>query len=266
MPTEGVHVNEDGKKIFIPLENNPEVFTSLVNDLGASPELGFYDVFSVDDQDLLALIPRPVYALIFITPPAMYRDVRAADKTPLAKNGITYDGTSDNEPVLWFLQTIGNACGLYALIHSLANGEARPFVKPDSLLDKIFKEAKPLPVEPRARVLYDNDELEKIHMRAARTGDSVTPAAADFAELHFIAFTKGKDGHMWELEGATDGPVDRGQLSEDEDMLSERALKNGVKRFLEVANGNPNFSIVALAKKDDSDLSAERGTRTVPGE
>ena len=88
-------------------------------------------------------------------------------------------------------------------------------------------------------------------MKAARTGDSHTPAASDFAELHFIAFTKGKDGHLWELEGATDGPVDRGQLNDDEDMLSERALKNGVKRFLEVSNGNPNFSIVALARKDD---------------
>ena len=125
MPTDGVHVNEDGKKIFIPLENNPEVFTSLVHDLGASTEVGFYDVFSVDEPELLALIPRPVYALIFITPPAMYNDVRNADKTPLAKNSHTYDGTSEDEPVLWFKQTIGNACGLYALIHSLANGEAR---------------------------------------------------------------------------------------------------------------------------------------------
>jgi ubiquitin carboxyl-terminal hydrolase L3 len=181
----------------------------------------------------------------------MYDQVRAADGTPLDKDGLTYDGTAEDEPVLWFNQTIGNACGLYALIHSIANGEARSFVKPDSLLDRIIKEATPLKAVPRARVLYDSTELEEIHMRAARPGDSTAPAASDYVELHFIAFTKGKDGHLWELEGGTDGPVDRGQLADGEDMLSEKALKNGVRRFIEVADGNPNFSIVALAKRQE---------------
>lgn len=251
MPVEGVYINESGKKVVIPLENNPEVFTSLAHDLGLSSELGFYDVFSIDDPDLLAIIPRPVYALIFITPPEMYNKVRAADGTPLDKDGLTYAGKGEDEPVVWFNQTIGNACGLYALIHSVANGEARPFVKPDSLIDRLIKEATPLSAVPRARVLYDSEELEEVHMRAARTGDSITPAASDFVELHFIAFTKGKDGHLWELEGGTDGPVDRGQLEEGEDMLSEKALKNGIRKFIEVADGNPNFSIVALAKRQD---------------
>jgi ubiquitin carboxyl-terminal hydrolase L3 len=164
---------------------------------------------------------------------------------------LTYAGKGEDEPVVWFNQTIGNACGLYALIHSVANGEARPFVKPDSLIDRLIKEATPLSAVPRARVLYDSEELEEVHMRAARTGDSITPAASDFVELHFIAFTKGKDGHLWELEGGTDGPVDRGQLEEGEDMLSEKALKNGIRKFIEVADGNPNFSIVALAKRQD---------------
>lgn len=249
MPTEGVYINESGKKVVIPLENNPEVLTSVAHDLGLSDELAFYDVFSIDDPDLLSFIPRPVYSLIFITPPDMYTAVRSADGTRLDTDGFTYDKTGD-DPVLWFHQTIGNACGLYVLIHSIANGETRSFLKKDSVLEKLLDEAKPLAVVPRAKVLYDSQELEEIHMRAARMGDSHAPNASDPVDLHFIAFTKGKDGHLWELEGGTDGPVNRGELNPDEDMLSERALKNGVKRFIEVANGNLNFSIVALAKRD----------------
>ncbi|KAM0332321.1 hypothetical protein ACHAQA_002597 [Verticillium albo-atrum] len=249
MPTDGVHVNASGKKIVIPLENNPEVFTALSHDLGLSDDLAFYDVFNIDDPDLLAFIPRPVYSLIFITPPDVYYTIRAADGTRLDTDGLTYDKTGD-DPVLWFHQTIGNACGLYALIHSIANGETRSFLKKDSVLDKVIEQAKPLTLVPRAKVLYDSQELEEIHMRAARTGDSNTPTATDPVDLHFIAFTKGKDGHLWELEGGTDGPVDRGELAEEEDMLSEKALKNGVKRFIEAANGNLKFSIVALAKRN----------------
>lgn len=43
-PTPGVFVS-GGKKTFVPLENNPEVFTDLIQRLGISPELSFYDVY-----------------------------------------------------------------------------------------------------------------------------------------------------------------------------------------------------------------------------
>jgi ubiquitin carboxyl-terminal hydrolase L3 len=233
------------------LENNPEVFTSLVHDLGVSPELGFYDVYSIDEPDLLAHIPRPALALIFITPEAMYNEVRKADGTPSAENGLTYDKSGEDEPVMWFQQTIGNACGLYALLHSVAGGEARGFVKDGSVLDKLLKQAVPLKPVQRAEVIYNSEELEETHMRAARTGDSAPPEASAPNQLHFIAFVRGKDGHLWELEGCTDGPIDRGALSDKDDMLSEAALKSGVKRFLEVAKQDPNFSIVALARKQE---------------
>ncbi|KAI9875043.1 MAG: ubiquitinyl hydrolase 1 [Pleopsidium flavum] len=47
------------RKTFVPLENNPEVMSHLVHQLGISPKLGFYDVYSIDDPELLALIPAP---------------------------------------------------------------------------------------------------------------------------------------------------------------------------------------------------------------
>ncbi|TWU75664.1 hypothetical protein ED733_007264 [Metarhizium rileyi] len=251
MPTEGVWVSPTGRKSFIPLENNPEVFTSLVHDLGVSPDLGFYDVYSLDEPSLLSHIPRPVYAMIFIAPSDMQTAVRQEDGLPksVSNGGLTYDGSGPDEPVVWFLQTISNACGLYALVHSVANGEARQFVNRGSVLDKVIETGIPLKPQERAKSFYDNQALEEAHMRAARLGTSEAPAAEIHAGHHFIAFAKGKDGHLWELEGTADGPIDRGALADEDDMLSERALERGVKRFMKFGGGNVHFSIVALAKK-----------------
>ncbi|EGR46002.1 uncharacterized protein TRIREDRAFT_80762 [Trichoderma reesei QM6a] len=237
MPTEGVFIRPSGQKTFIPLENNPEVFTSLVHDLGVSPELGFYDVYSLDDASLLSTVPRPVLALIFITPAEMYFAVRKQDGTTVSPEHLTYDKSGDDEPVLWFQQTIGHACGLMALLHS------------GFFLDGLLHETTPLKPVERAAALYNNEELEKKHMKAARTGTSQPPEASEENHFHFISFVKGKDGHLWELEGATDGPLDRGLMREGDDVLSEGALDMGIRKFLKVGNGNVNFSIVALAKK-----------------
>ncbi|PNY28470.1 myo-inositol transporter [Tolypocladium capitatum] len=239
MPAEGVAILPSGKKSFIPLENNPEVFTSLVRDLGVSEELGFYDVYSVDDADLVALVPRPALALIFITPPGMYNAVRAEDGVVhhAARAGddivehtsdVTYDKSGADEPVMWFQQTIGNACGLMALLHSVANGEAREFVRSGSVLDGLINKAAPLKPVQRASALYESEALEQAHMRAARLGNTAAPSAEKHAGHHFLAFVKGKDNHLWELEGSVDGPLDRGELGAGEDVMSGPALERGV--------------------------------------
>jgi ubiquitin carboxyl-terminal hydrolase L3 len=79
-----------------------EVFNELVYKLGVSEELGFHDIYSLDDPDLLAFVPRPVHALIFIAPGAIYHQVREQDTN--AGHGtkdLTYDGSGEDEPVIW---------------------------------------------------------------------------------------------------------------------------------------------------------------------
>lgn len=39
-----------------------------------------------------------------------------------------YKGKGDTEPVLWWPQTIRNACGLMGLLHAVSNGNARNFI------------------------------------------------------------------------------------------------------------------------------------------
>ena len=191
--------------------------------------------------------------MIFISPADVYYRVRATDK---GSKELTYDGSGEQEPVMWFKQTIGHACGLIALLHSVSNGPAKGFISPDSTLDKLLKESLPLKPLPRANVLYNSKELEKAHMASAGMGDSSAPDAEEPNGYHCISFVKGKDGHLYELEGSWDGPIDRGALSEEEDCLSDKALEIGVRRFVKAAEGNVEFSIVALAAQPEDEQLA----------
>ncbi|KAI2008221.1 hypothetical protein LOY97_004417 [Ophidiomyces ophidiicola] len=237
----------NGKKTFVPLENSPEVMSHLIHHLGVSADLGFYDVYSIDEPDLLAFLPRPAYGLIFICHGDVYHRARDAEEA-LMKD---YEGFGPGEPVLWFKQTIGNACGFMALLHCISNGPARQYITSGSELDKLLHEAVPLSRVNRAQLLYDSPALEAAHRSAAQRGDTQAPTPGDHCGFHFISFVKGDDGHLWELNGSMKGPVDRGALQPEEDCLSENALNMGVRTFLnnksDAGEGDFGFSLVALA-------------------
>jgi ubiquitin carboxyl-terminal hydrolase L3 len=128
------------------------------------------------------------------------------------------------EPVIWFKQTIGHACGSIGVLHSVVNGPAKFFIQPDSTFAKIRSAAIPLKIHDRAKMLYDNKEFEIAHQSVAEIGDTTAPSAAEgdryvipsliclispegmliyYFRLgqHFISFIK-EDGRLWELEGS----------------------------------------------------------------
>ena len=99
--------------------------TNLVHKLGVSDALAFHDVYSIDDQDLLAFIPRPAYALLLVFPVTkVYEESRLKEDGPLEE----YSRSGEAEPVVWFKQTIKNACGMIGLLHGVSNGDARGFI------------------------------------------------------------------------------------------------------------------------------------------
>ena len=234
------------------IENNPEVFNALSKKLGLSPDLEWYDVYSLTEPSLLSLIPRPVLALLVIIPmtPAWNVDRLAedADKPPM------YQGKGPNEPVIWFKQTIGNACGSIGMIHCLINGPAKSHLQPGSFLAKLTTEAVNLGMEDRAKVLYDSQELEFAHQSVAEIGDSKMPSvdAEGHTGQHFVAYVV-EEGKLWELEGGRKGPLERGTLGQDEDVLSPRAIELGIGRVIELekasAGRDLRFSCIALARK-----------------
>ena len=99
--------------------------SSLVHKLGLSSELSWHDVYSLDDPSLLAFVPRPAHALLLVFPvSSAYETARIEEDSSLPD----YTGTGYEEEVLWFKQTIGNACGLMGLIHATCNGLTRDLI------------------------------------------------------------------------------------------------------------------------------------------
>ena len=120
---------------FIPLEANPELMTTLLRKLGLSSALQIHDVYSISEPELLAFIPRPALALLLVFPvSAVYESARMAEDAPLP----TYSGKGEHEPVLWFKQTIRNACGLMGLLHAVSNGPAKDFIGRDTTYSSNF--------------------------------------------------------------------------------------------------------------------------------
>jgi len=163
--------------------------------------------------------------------------------------------SGEGEPVVWYKQTIGNACGLIGLLHAVSNGAAKEHIKADSDLAKLLASAIPLKPTERADLLYESQALESAHANAASEGDTAAPSADDNVELHFVCFVKTEDDHLWELDGRRKGPLDRGQLPKDEDVLGEKALELGVRAFLKresaAGGGDLRFSLIVLAPSLD---------------
>ncbi|KAJ8060131.1 hypothetical protein OCU04_010482 [Sclerotinia nivalis] len=236
----------EGRKIFTKLENSPEVMNTLAAKLGLSPALKFYDVYSLTELGLFEHIPRPIYALLFIIPLTS-----AWERIRLAKDMARepYEQCGADEPIIWFKQIIGGACGTIGLLHCLLNGPAQEYILPGTTLSQLYEKCIPLKPEARAQLLYDNEAFEEAHQSCAELGDTKPPIGKENLGQHFVAFVRGDDGWLWELEGSRVGPVRRGQLEEGEDLLSEHVLKRCIGGLVEMDGGNDyRYSCIALAK------------------
>jgi ubiquitin carboxyl-terminal hydrolase L3 len=104
-------------------------------------------------------------------------------------------------------------------------------------------------------LLYESKALEAAHHTAAQKGDTSAPDAHDAIDLHYVCFVKSSAGNLWELDGSRTGPLNRGKLADDEDVLSEAALDLGVRSFLKreavAGGGELRFSLVALSPSLD---------------
>ena len=125
MSTTAAPTDDAAKAAFIPLEANPQLMTTLIHKLGVSTALQVHDVFSLTEPELLSFIPRPALALLLVFPvSAVYESHRMAEDS-LAEE---YKGKGEQEPVIWWKQTIRNACGMMGLLHATCNGPARDFI------------------------------------------------------------------------------------------------------------------------------------------
>lgn len=233
-------------KQFVPLECNPDVFNELMYSLGVSKTLSFHDVFSID-PDMLGMIPRPVLSVVMAFPVSpQYEEYRLAQDKDIADDYYnTISGSSDEEAI-WIKQTIGNACGTMALLHTLVNNVPADLIEKDSPLDKMIKELDKLNAADRIKYLENCAELEKFHTTVANKGSTQAPEANAEVEHHYVCLTKAKKANsLYELDGRRKGPIKLGSLEESDDLLCETSLEK-VKEFLTREGESGQFSIIAL--------------------
>ncbi|KAI0103790.1 ubiquitin carboxyl-terminal hydrolase, family 1 [Nemania sp. FL0031] len=230
------------KKHFIPLESDPSLFTQLIHQLGVSTTLSLHDIITLDDDGLLSLVPRPVYAVILVFPTAPDYEARLA---------VESDSVATSEDVVWFKQTINNACGLYAILHAVANGPARNHIEPGSHLFRLLEKCASLDPTDCATILENDTELESKYKAVAQMGNTEAPEnPEDEVDFHYVCFVKStsKD-NLFLLDGDRNGPVDQGLLAED-DLLSEKGIRV-LKEFIRSHDNGGHFSLLGLSRNTD---------------
>ncbi|KAG5518745.1 hypothetical protein PMAC_002714 [Pneumocystis sp. 'macacae'] len=223
---------------WIPIECNPSILTEYLWELGIRKDLKFYDVYSLDNPDILSVIPKPVYSLLFVFPMKNLNNNNDFKKLDISL-------ITDDQNILWYKQSIKNSCGTIALLHAASNGDVRNFIVPNSLLENILNEVENLDTYSRSRFIESLLQLKIIHSKFASQGKTA-PNTYEDTSFHYICFVKSsKNGHLYELDGRNpSGPIDHGILNED--LLGNQTIQI-IKKYIHERKKEIQFSLCALA-------------------
>ncbi|KAG2483811.1 hypothetical protein HYH03_017334 [Edaphochlamys debaryana] len=232
---------KSGKK-WVPLESNPDVLNPFLTKLGidSSQVASFSDVFGLEEE-LLAMVPQPVLAVILCYPVTAASDALAKkEDEDQASKGTPLD------PALFYMrQTIGNACGTIAVLHALGNNASTLVPAEGSFMARFLAATQGMSPAEVGRFLEDPPEgapnIEEAHQAAAAEGATAAPSAEDDVDLHFVAFVH-VNGQLWELDGRRSGPVLRGPTS-PASLLADAA---GVVRQFVARSDSVSFNVLAL--------------------
>lgn len=212
--------------LVVPLESNPEVFSELAHTIGLSPVLQFHDVFSLTEPDLLAFLPQPLLAAVVLFPiSAGYESDRKV---------VPGSGAIRSSSINWFKQTIKNGCGLYALLHALAN-LTPDYIVEDLVLNKlVLSNLRPDQSDDEIAKLVEQLESSiQLDANFGLKGQTEAPEADDDVLFHFITYVFGTDGHIYELDGRRDGPVDLGSSELESNILGDGKVAERVKFYID---------------------------------
>lgn len=157
----------------------------MIDILKGTPNEVIHFYFVIDfDIESLASVPRPAAAVIFLFPITdSYEAFREKEETHLK---VLEQNISPN--LVYFKQTISNACGMMALLHSIANNEHLVVGKfaictdkwgndaytrsGPGIFKKILEETRNMSPEERAEYLESCQELMELHDAAAHEGQT----------------------------------------------------------------------------------------------
>jgi len=226
---------------WLPIESNPEVMNSFLRKLGVPADWEINDVFGLDPE-LLMMLPQPVLALMLLFPITDKYEEFAREQEEKMKDKCVSD------KLYYMKQTISNACGTVALMHSVINNVNGDVIKlNDGPLKKFIEATKEMTPEERAVKLEGDDDICNSHDAAAREGQTRAPDRDEKVDFHFVCFVN-VDGGLYELDGRKSGPILKDKCSSDT-FLSQAA--EACKEYMARDPENINFTVVALTAKMD---------------
>ncbi|XVF52550.1 hypothetical protein PTKIN_Ptkin05aG0027500 [Pterospermum kingtungense] len=221
-------------KRWFPLEANPEVMNQYLWGLGLpKDETDCCDVYGLDDE-LLAMVPQPVLAVLFL-----YPLTSQSEEGRLQREKEKRDVSSK---VYFMKQTVRNACGTVGILHAVGNITSEIKLQEGSFLDRFFKSTANMDPMQRAAFLENDKEIEDAHSITVTAGET---KASENADGHFICFAC-VDGKLYELDGMISGPISHG-ISSPTTLLQDAA-----KVMKDMIQKNPEsfkFNVIALCKK-----------------
>ncbi|EFO24989.1 hypothetical protein LOAG_03494 [Loa loa] len=219
---------------WLPLESNPEVITNFMHKIGVEKGVECVDIYSFED-DILAFIPRPCYAVMLCFPMV---DKVDEIMQPIYEK-MKEEGSVVPDGIFFMKQKISNACGTFALIHSLANNQNKINLGDGSLKQWLDK-AVSLGVEERSDSLAENSTLAEAHYDCARGGETDSSAPIDH---HFICYLNYGD-KLLELDSRAPSPRICG-LTSDATFLKD--VGNSCKTLMNKLD-NISFSALAIVR------------------
>ncbi|PWA84457.1 Peptidase C12, ubiquitin carboxyl-terminal hydrolase 1 [Artemisia annua] len=235
-------------KRWLPLEANPDVMNQFLWGLGLPPgEAECNDVYGLDEE-LLAMVPQPVLAVLFLYPITPQNE-----QERLQQSNIKQDPC---EGVYFMRQTVGNACGTIGLLHAIGNIKSQiklayhitvntwcfNFSVENSFLDRFYKSTASMDPMERALYLENDREMEVAHSDAVAAGET---EASDNVNDHFICYAC-VNGQLYELDGRKTAPVSHGPSSPN--SLLQDAAKV-IKGMIAKNPDSMNFNVIAISKK-----------------
>ncbi|KAJ8902711.1 hypothetical protein NDN08_006031 [Rhodosorus marinus] len=225
-------------KVWIPLESNPELITKYAGELGMGPGYEFQEILSLE---LLEMVPRPVYAVVLLFP--LTEKIVSASEEREKENLDQSVSSSAPEQPFFCRQTISNACGTIAVLHSVTNNMDKLSIRPDSFFKKFFDETISMNPSKRAEALQNNEELEASQEKFSKEGETAAPDRHDPLDTHFIAFVESSN-KLVELDGRKASPIDHGDTSPD--SLLEDAARIIKEKFMAMDPSELRFTMMAL--------------------
>jgi len=232
------------RDFWVPLESNPQALTKFAHRLGVQPKWVFSDCIGLDEE-LLAMSPQPVIALMFLFPYSKMMQFREEEAHKLEK------APQNISPKVYYMkQLVGNACGTVAMVHCIANNRDRLGVDDNSFFSKFLEKTRQANPEERGKMFGSENKLAEISESCAKdeTTQTDAPAADANVDSHFICFTE-IDGHLYELDGAKDFPINHGPTNPEKLLFdAARVVK---ANFVDRLKDDLYFSLMTLGPEGD---------------